>query len=827
MSGVQKAPPGRAHEAIIIGGGFGGIGMAIELRKRFIQDFVVLEKGSDVGGVWRDNTYPGAACDVPSHLYSFSFEPNANWSHTFSRQPEILDYLRHCADKYDVRRHFRFNTEVKGAEYDEQQNLWFVKLGDGQTLVTKVLITAMGQLSRPIIPKLKGITKFKGPSWHSANWNHDFDLTGKRVAVVGTGASAIQFTPVISELVGELKVFQRTPAYVIPRPDKPYSPTVQAQFHKHPWLMKLHRLKIYLEFESRAIAFTRFFKLLEFGVGKPFRAMLNRQVSDPDLRKKLTPDYNIGCKRVLISSDYFKIFNKPSTQLITDGIKQVYELGIETHDGRRHEVDAIVYGTGFAATEFLAPLDIKGAGGRSLKDEWVRGAKAYLGMTVPHFPNFYMLYGPNTNLGHNSIVYMLESQTRYLGRLLRRQRDIHANRIEVNGAVYTDYNTGVQKALGRTVWNGCKSWYIDENGHNSTGWPGFTLSYRWLTKYSRFTEFVMTGKNHPDVPADVEAKIVKAGDPIDNAMAVVMRLFLRFKFKPWIGKPFGVKWQRFVVALLAPIMPGRLGTFHYETNLNGVRTRVTVPKKGEAAGAWLFLHGGAFCIGAPWTHRAMTTHLAYESGMTVFTPDYRLAPEHPYPACLDDALTAYQALLRMGYLPEQIVVSGDSAGGGLTMALAIRLKELGMPQPAGLAMVSPMIDHTGNGISMKTKRAVDPMLRMGWVEQSGKWLAKPAGAAPLEALEQDLTGMAPMLIQVGDEEMLLSDSLRLAKHARSFGVACELEVYERRWHVFHLQSFYMRSAVQAIKRMATFAIAQTSSTAQSAPISLKDDKKAA
>lgn len=400
---------------------------------------------------------------------------------------------------------------------------------------------------------------------------------------------------------------------------------------------------------------------------------------------------------------------------------------------------------------------------------------------------------------------MLESQISYITRTIRRQRNMHATRVEVNSQLYTRYNQSIQKALGHTVWNGCNSWYIDENGHNSTGWPGFTLTYRWLTRFSRLNEFLMTGHSHTDVPFKLNAQIIKTGDPIENSIAFLLRNFLRFAFKPFIGKPFGIHVQRAVAAILAPTMLGRSGTLSYHTNLNGVPTRVTAPKNGEKKGALLFLHGGAFCLGSPWTHRSMTTRLAFESGFPVYALDYRLAPENPYPACIDDAVKGFKALLELGYQADQIVVAGDSAGGGLSLSLALKLRELGLPQPAGLVLVSPMTDGKMTGKTFKTKASDDPMLRAGWAQQSQTWLKVPEDAACFHALEQDLTGLAPMLIQVGDQEILLDDSLRLAKRAQSQGAACQLEVYENRWHVFHLQSAFLKSAETALKRMAAFA----------------------
>jgi len=472
----------KIHEVVIVGAGFGGLGMAIALKKQGVDDIVILEKAADVGGVWRDNTYPGAACDVPSHLYSFSFEPNPNWSHVFARQPEIYAYLRHCADKYDLRRHLRCEVEVAAMRFDDASSIWHITLASGEVLQARMVVNATGQLSRPIYPKLKGIEAFKGESFHSAHWRHDLDLSGKRVAVIGTGASAIQFVPAIAPSVAKLSVFQRSPAYMMARPDRPYSGVEKWVFKRAPKTMSLYRGGIYLKYESRALAFTRMKSLLKVAVGLPFKSLLKKQVPDLLLREKLTPDYAIGCKRILLSSDYLATMSRDNVNLVTTAVSQITATGVETSDGNVHPADVLIYGTGFAATDFLAPMKVSGRAGLDLKDVWQQGAKAYLGMSVPGFPNFFMLYGPNTNLGHNSIVYMLESQIAHIMTCRARLVQENGRCIEVNEGRYENFTSAVQVRLANSVWAGCRSWYIDDNGHNSASWPGFTLSYRWLTR---------------------------------------------------------------------------------------------------------------------------------------------------------------------------------------------------------------------------------------------------------------------------------------------------------------------------------------------------------
>ncbi|MCM2485705.1 flavin-containing monooxygenase [Burkholderia glumae] len=800
--------------AIVIGAGFAGIGMGVALKRAGIDDFLILERSHDVGGVWRDNSYPGAACDVPSHLYSFSFEPNPEWTRTFARQPEIYAYLRRCAAKYGLDRYLRFHAEVTHARYDEPHALWRLTLSDGSTLSAALLISGTGQLSRPALPNLPGIDTFRGRAFHSAHWDHEYSLAGKRVAVIGTGASAIQFVPAIADTVQSLTVFQRSPAYLMPRADREYSPWQRALFRRLPWAMKLHRAAIYLRYESRAIAFTRLNGLMKFAVGRPFRKLLTQHVPDAALRKRLTPDYPIGCKRILLSSDYLAAMSRDNVELVTQGIRRVTGHGVETTDGTLHEVDAIVYGTGFAATEFLSPMRISGRSGLDLNEVWRRGAQAWLGMTVPGFPNFFMLYGPNTNLGHNSIVYMLESQIAHVMRCVRAMQRSGASAIDVDPRRYRRFNLHVQQRLTDSVWNGCKSWYVDASGHNSTNWPGFTLSYRWLTRFSGLAAYRFSTVLPGLAGQAAGVAVAEPASMLEKLNASFLRGFLRFGFRSLIGPPFGVVCQRRIVGMLSLLMPGVGGVIRYRTPAGGVYTEVVAPKRGDTGGAILYLHGGAFCLGGPGTHRSVTTRLAHESGMAVWVPDYRLAPEHPHPAALDDALDAYATMRAQGYAPERIVVAGDSAGGALALALAAALRERGKAMPAALALISPVTDAALGGETLSTRSGHDPMIRRGWLEQGLRWYHGPDPAAAGGPLDTDLCGLPPMMVQVGAQEILLSDSLRLASHANACGVRCTLEVHAGRWHVFQLQSFYLRSARDALRTLADFAEQHASAAGQ-------------
>lgn len=478
-----QAPAKPDVDVAIIGSGFSGLGMAIALLKDGREDFVILEKANGVGGTWRDNTYPGCACDVPSHLYSFSFEPNPDWSRVYSSQPEIRAYLEGVADKYGLRPYLRFGRTVTKMVFDEAGGFWRVTTDDGQVITARVVVSGTGGLSRPMLPNIKGMERFKGRTFHSAWWDHGYDLTGKRVAVIGTGASAIQFVPQIVPKVKSLTLFQRTPPWIVPKMDRPMHSWERAMFRAAPVFQKLLRGVIYTQMESRAGAFV--FKPDAMArAEKQARQFIAATISDPVLREKVTPTYRMGCKRILISNDYYPALARPNVDLVTDGIAEITAKGVRTADGVEHEVDAIIYSTGFAATDALSPTQVYGRGGRHLNAEWEAGAQAYLGVTVSGYPNFFMLMGPNTGLGHNSIVYMIESQIRHVMDGLRRMDAAGAVWMDPKREAQNQFNAFVQERVGKTVWNsgGCKSWYLTADGRNTTIWPGFTFDYRRRVK---------------------------------------------------------------------------------------------------------------------------------------------------------------------------------------------------------------------------------------------------------------------------------------------------------------------------------------------------------
>ncbi len=487
----------RDLSAVIIGAGFGGLAAAVELRRRGIRDVTILEKADRIGGVWRDNTYPGAACDVPSSLYSFSFAPNPTWRRRYAEQPDILGYIEDVAEREALTGLVRTGTEVTGARWDQSTQQWQVDArgsdGGATTYTADLLVSAVGQLSRPHVPRLPGIDTFAGPAFHSAEWDHDVDLTGKRVAVVGTGASAIQFVPHLQRRAAHVTVFQRSAPYVVPKPDRAYHRLHHRAFRRAPVTQTFGRelTRSLSEMLNQALAeqtaFTKAFLLA-------FKVHLRHQVKDAALRARLVPDYPVGCKRLLFSNDWYPALSQPNVEVVTDRIHEVTPQGIRTDDGRVHDADVVVYGTGFLATEFLVPMHITGRDGRALGEEWSRGAHAYLGMSVPGFPNFFIVYGPNTNLGGSSILSMIECQTGYLGQAATALAEGRATQLEVRREVSDRYDHEMQERLADSVWtSGCASWYQTPEGRVTTNWPGQVREYRERTASFELADYVLTG----------------------------------------------------------------------------------------------------------------------------------------------------------------------------------------------------------------------------------------------------------------------------------------------------------------------------------------------
>ncbi len=481
-------------DVAIVGSGFAGIGMAIALHREGKHSFAIFERASDLGGTWRDNAYPGCACDIPSMLYSFSFERGTGWSRRYPPQQEIWAYLRHCARKYGAAEAIRYNADIVEARWDEAASLWRLQTRSGDIIEARVVVFALGGLSNPAIPKIPGLERFTGAAFHSATWDHSIDLNGKRIAVIGTGASAIQFIPKLAERAGHLTVFQRTPPWIVPRGDAPVSRFKQWLRGHIPGYSWLVRKAIYWTLELRAYAFTVDPRVLRFNERFGLKH-LHSQVPEPDLRRKLTPDYRMGCKRVLLSDDYYPALRRPNVTLETSAIAEVRERSIVTMDGTEHPTDAIVFGTGFRAQEFVTPVRVIGRNGIALDRAWHDGPKTYLGINTAGFPNLFFLVGPNTGLGHNSMVLMIEAQIRYVMSALRTMRKQHLTALDVREETQTRFQRGLAKRNAQTVWSsGCRSWYLDSSGRNTALWPGFTFAYRFLTRRLNLSNYTATSQ---------------------------------------------------------------------------------------------------------------------------------------------------------------------------------------------------------------------------------------------------------------------------------------------------------------------------------------------
>lgn len=479
------------YDVIILGAGFGGLCMAIKLRERGNDNFIILEKAGEVGGTWRDNSYPGCACDVQSHMYSFSFEGKHDWTKRYAPWNEIQDYILKTTEKYGIRPFCRFHQEVTSAHFDEGTGLWTIGTTSGENYLCRHFVLASGPLHVPQIPDIKGLDTFKGKLFHSAQWDHSYDLKGKHVVSIGTGGSAIQYCPEIAPDVKQLYVFQRTPAWVIPRDERQYSALTKQVFKRFPLLRQAYRARLYWTNESRV--WPLFNPPIAKVVQKLAEAFIRLQVKDPVLVKKLTPDYTIGCKRILISNKYFPMFNRKNVELVTDGIKEIREHSIVTRDGKERPADCIILGTGFIVDPriYMRNFPVTGLGGRDLREDWKDHSEAYYGVSVSGYPNLWQLVGPNAGLGHNSIIFMIEAQVDYILRCLDALRAKGADYMHVKMDVQRTFNDKLQQCFRNTVWTqgGCASWYQQADGQNFALWPKSTWRFWLETRQARPSDY--------------------------------------------------------------------------------------------------------------------------------------------------------------------------------------------------------------------------------------------------------------------------------------------------------------------------------------------------
>ena len=473
---------GTGPRIAILGAGFSGVCLAIQLGRAGFRDFTIFEKADRIGGTWRDNVYPGAACDSPSFAYCFSFEQKTDWTRKWAQQPEILGYLEHCVRKYGLEPHLRLGCEIVSARFDEARSLWRLTTRAGDEHEAEILVSGTGQLNRPYTPELPGLADFAGAQFHSARWDHACELDGRDVAVIGNAASAVQFVPEIAPRVRRLSLYQRSANWMFPKGDRLFSERERARFTRWPWLARLYRWWIWLSFELRWPVF-RGNAFLARQTTKIAERHALASVRDPGLRRALTPDYPIGGKRILISDDYYPALERENVEVVLEPIERVTRDGIVTRDGRERRADVLILATGFESTSFLAPMRIEGAGAQSLNEAWKDGAEAYRGISVAGFPNLFLMYGPNTNLGHNSIIFMIECQTRYIVDCLRQMRARGIAAIDVRHEVMGGYNAKLARELAGTVWTQTShSWYKNKAGRITNNWSGSTLRYWWETR---------------------------------------------------------------------------------------------------------------------------------------------------------------------------------------------------------------------------------------------------------------------------------------------------------------------------------------------------------
>lgn len=474
---AEKPQAVKTVDVLIVGAGFGGLGAAIRLMQQGVNDIVILERADDVGGTWRDNTYPGAACDIPSNLYSYSFAQNPDWSRAYSGSREILGYVHHLVKEFGLQPLIRFGRTVNGLSFQEKEGVWEVTTAGGEVFRARSVISASGGLANASFPKIAGIEAFEGHKIHSARWDHDYDFTGKRVAVIGTGASGVQIIPELVKVAKSVKVFQRTPGWVLPRPNYQAPEWNKTLFRRLPAAQTAVRKALFWGHESMAFSFIWNTPMTAV-VERVSRAHLEHQVRDPWLRRQLTPDFRIGCKRVLASSDYYPALQKENCKLITWPIATISPQGIRTAEGIEHQVDCIVFATGFDVNKSGTPFPVTGVNGRVLAQEWARGAQAYKSMSVSGYPNLFFILGPNSGPGHNSALVYMESQIGYAVQGVKTLLDRNLKALDVKADVQQRYNKGLQKRLAKTNWNsGCKSWYLTEDGYNATMYPGFATQY--------------------------------------------------------------------------------------------------------------------------------------------------------------------------------------------------------------------------------------------------------------------------------------------------------------------------------------------------------------
>jgi cation diffusion facilitator CzcD-associated flavoprotein CzcO/acetyl esterase/lipase len=816
---MSSAPSPVPHVRVaIIGSGFGGLGTAIRLKQEGENDFLVFERAAQVGGVWRDNSYPGCACDVQSNLYSFSFAQNPEWTRSYPQQSEIWAYLETCADRFGIRPHLRLLHTVNRASWDDTLQQWTLETNKG-TFTASVLVGAVGALSEPGIPDIPGLKSFKGKTFHSARWDHAYALEGKSVAVVGTGASAIQFVPAIQPKVKKLTLFQRTAPWVMPRRDRAFRPLERTLFAKAPFFQRLLRGTIYGTRELTALVF--FYPELGRLAQKLAERHLARSVKDAELHAKLTPSFTLGCKRVLLSDDYYPAVTAPNVEVVPSAVTRVTEDGVVGADGQEHKVDAILFGTGFQIQDYPFGKLIRGRNGLLLSDAWKDTMTAHLGTTVSGFPNLFLIQGPNTGLGHTSVIYMIEAQVEHIVHALGHMKRVGATSIEPTVEAQKAFVEKIDHDMKGTVWTagGCQSWYLDRMGRNSTLWPGFTFNFaRRVAPFAAGEYAVKKAWERPAVrhaavaesvafsvasglgklPGFVrdaiagKAKVERDGYVLDQDLKLILAVNAKLE-APRSQDPLRIRRERDRSAT---------STRGPRPNVHGVREFVingaTGPLKArlyqaDKAGAPLlvYFHGGGFVFGNLETHDVGCRILCREGALNVLSVEYGLVPEHRFPEPIHDAQAAlawaHDQAAELGADPARIGVGGDSAGGNLSAVVSL-LEKGSKIRPAFQLLVYPATDRTREHPSM-TSLAEGFLLTREAVEWFHIQYAASVGAdskdpriSPL--LAKDLSGLPPALVVTAGFDPLRDEGEAYAAALTKAGTKAKLLRFDGLIHGF-------------------------------------------
>lgn len=807
-------------DVLVIGAGFSGVCAAIELEKHGISNFAVYDKCDGIGGTWWLNTYPGATCDIPSHFYCYSFEMNPNWSRLYAPQPEIQSYIEHCAVKYGVRDRIHLGHEILSVTFDDDLSLWVTTFGDGKTVQSRFVINGSGGLHKPLIPDFEGRDSFKGTQMHTARWDHSFDPTGKRIAVIGSAASAIQAVPKLAEVAEQVTLFQRTPNYIAPRDDFAYSSEEQSAFDTAPQKMQALRDEMFDDRDTRLYPIV-INPLLRQAAAAEIKSHIRSQVTDPEVLKNLLPDYELGCKRILISDDFYPALNRENVALETSGIARITPDGIVNGAGKAQSFDAIIYATGFDIEAHKLGLDLTGPGGVRLADIWKDRTDAYNAVMVPAMPNYFMVTGPNAGVGTTSVVYLIEQTVGWIVDMIK-----HAGRdklVSVRPEACLQYSDAVQARLGDTVWaSGCDSWYVAPNGRIETLFPGNAKDFadqmaqidlddfitsriagrddlptpNWTPQRGQSNETPKdTRKLDPTIKAILSSPEVKTGPKMHQMSAADARLF----------------YKGMVAKLEEPIAPA-CDVENHQMPLEGRNLDFRIYRPvgaSENRSAMVFFHGGGWVIGDLDTHDKSCRALANHSKIAVISVDYRRAPEHQFPVPLNDGYDAYCWLAEhaagFGFDADCMGIGGDSAGGNIAAAVTLMLRDRKGPACAWQVLIYPSLAPYS-----ETQSSVDFAKGFGLDSDVQEWFAEqyfPKGTdfsdprvSPLKA--PSLDGLPPALIATAGFDPLRDTGADYAEKLCHAGVPVTYVEYSDLIHGFKSWAGIVPSAKAALKDMA-------------------------